>query len=501
MTHEEFTKRYRYSIESDRLGEGGFGEVFKAYDSFIDKWVAIKISKVKNDLQEIRLRNEVALINKLPPHPGIARYEECYTFTSIAGEFDFGILQYYEEGNLLQLMHKHSLNADQKFLLLKDLLEGIEFLHNNNIIHRDLKPQNVLIVKRGDYFVPKITDFGISKKLNSQSSSEYSNSLAGAGTLAYASPEQLAGKTIRKNCDLWAFGVIAYQVLLGQLPFTCGTYGTTSEAGRQEMLRQINQGITPELLSQISNPWQNIISQCLEISPEKRMKSASDCMEILEGKSRRKNTVQEKQSKNSFSMEEGTTEIISDTNPSGFLSNYGAFFKKLIIGVAFLSIILVIGLKVIPILKTKNSVKENLANTKNFEKEVPKQEVSISNLTNDDSVLVAQRNDKKIIDKPEDKVVNEVAPIKTSNEVLSKETKLTFDNGNYYIGTLKAGRMHGKGTFYFVVEDLISKNDPLERRARSGCYIEGEWFDGDLYKGKLYDKNGKLKDRFTLGHN
>jgi serine/threonine protein kinase len=486
MTHEEFKKRFRYSIENDRLGEGGFGEVFKAYDNFIDKWVAIKISKVKNDIQDIRLRNEVELINKLSVHPNIARYEECFTFTSIAGEFDFGILQYYEEGNLLQLMHKYNLNSDQKYLLLRDLLEGIEFLHKNNIIHRDLKPQNILIVKRSEYFVPKITDFGISKKLDVQKGSEYSNSLAGAGTLAYAAPEQLAGKAIRKNCDLWAFGVIAYQLLSGQLPFTCGTFGTTSEAGRQEMLRQINMGISPALLDQISQPWQKIIRQCLEIDPEFRMKSASDCLDILEGKNHRVQQGQNTNSQNSFSMEEGVTEIITLPKSSRRIFGNKKALKTLLGGLIFIFLILAIGFEFVT--KLKPSYKEKvIQNTI-----LPLKDTVVNNKLINSSQIVTKQDQVFKTNK-----TNENAEIGV-NEI---ETKLTFNNGNYYQGSIKDGKMHGKGIFYFVNEDIISKNDPMERRAESGCYIEGDWFNGDLYKGKLFDKNGKLKDRITLGRN
>jgi serine/threonine protein kinase len=183
MNQEDFKKRYKYDPSTDRLGEGGFGEVFKTYDTFLDKWIAIKISKVRADFQEIRLKNEVDLLNQLPAHPNVARYEECYTFRTISGEHDFAILQYYEAGNLLQVLKKYDLSLSQKYYLLSGLLEGIRFIHSQGIIHRDLKPQNVLIVCRDNNYIPKITDFGISKKLNFSKSTQFSNSLIGAGTI------------------------------------------------------------------------------------------------------------------------------------------------------------------------------------------------------------------------------------------------------------------------------------------------------------------------------
>ncbi|MDR1847973.1 MAG: protein kinase, partial [Bacteroidales bacterium] len=127
MTQQEFQRRYTYDINADKLGEGGFGKVFKAYDTYLDRWVAIKVSPV-GDVESLRLRKEVEMVSQLPAHPNIARYEECYSFSSFDGEYDFGILQYYEQGNLNQLLRSGSLTFEQKQSLLTQILEGLEFL-------------------------------------------------------------------------------------------------------------------------------------------------------------------------------------------------------------------------------------------------------------------------------------------------------------------------------------------------------------------------------------
>jgi len=163
-------------------------------------------------------------------------------------------------------------------------MDGIEFLHNNGIIHRDLKPQNILIVNRNGKYVPKITDFGISKKLDVNKSSVFTNSLAGAGTLSYASPEQLCGQTIKKNTDLWSFGVIAYWVLLGKLPFNTGNVTVTSEAGRIELFKQITKGEISGLICQLNSPWNELVKQCLIVDNEIRITNASECSLLLAGK-------------------------------------------------------------------------------------------------------------------------------------------------------------------------------------------------------------------------
>ncbi|MDR1055744.1 MAG: SUMF1/EgtB/PvdO family nonheme iron enzyme [Prevotellaceae bacterium] len=283
MDFQEFQQRYKYNAAVDRLGGGGFGEVFKAYDTHRDRWVAIKIAKVLPELENVRLKKEAEMVSRLPTHPNIAYYEECYTFSSFDGEYDFGILQYYEEGNLLQLLNKGALSSAQKQAVLKQILNGLDFLHKNGIIHRDLKPHNILIVKRGNEYIPKITDFGISKKLDVGKSSVFSNSLVGAGTLAYSSPEQLADKSIRKNTDLWSFGVIAFQTLSGELPFTTGGHAGTSEAGRQELFRQINGGQFTDKINATPEPWQTLIRRCLDPDADRRIKNCDDCYAVLDG--------------------------------------------------------------------------------------------------------------------------------------------------------------------------------------------------------------------------
>lgn len=283
MTQQEFQNRFIYNPSTDRLGKGGFGEVFKAYDTYRDRWVAIKMAKVETDQESVRLRKEVELVNQLPAHPNIAYYEECYTFNSFAGEYDFGILQYYEAGNLQQLTENNNLTISQKEKLLQQLLDGIEFLHSQGVIHRDLKPQNILIVKRGNEYIPKITDFGISKKLDINKSSVFNNSLAGVGTLSFSSPEQLGDTTIRKNTDLWSFGVIAFWLLGGELPFNTGIHASTSEAGRAELFNQIAQGTLPPSINRINQPWRKLIVACLKTSPDERIKNVESCKSLLAG--------------------------------------------------------------------------------------------------------------------------------------------------------------------------------------------------------------------------
>ncbi|MBE6203600.1 MAG: DUF1566 domain-containing protein [Rikenellaceae bacterium] len=279
MTQQEFTARYSYNPKSDQLGSGGFGSVYKAYDNEEDCFVALKIAAVDLQHPELRLRNEVAKAEHLK-HKNVARYDACYTFPTLSGEMDIAVMRYYEHGSLDSFMRRGDLTLDERYDILTQILEGIAYLHSHGIIHRDLKPQNVLIVHHADKYIPKITDFGISKQLEDGESSLVSNSVLG-GTRSYASPEQLCERTLRKNTDLWSFGVIAYNMLLGELPFTTGTFSASSDEGRSEQLRQVLSGKLPEGINHISEPWQSVIRGCLVVDGEKRLQHAEDCLGII----------------------------------------------------------------------------------------------------------------------------------------------------------------------------------------------------------------------------
>ena len=279
MTQQEFIERYHYDATRDLLGKGGFGRVYRAYDREEHEYVAIKMQSVDPDHPELRLRNEFEKVQQYR-HRYIARYKECYTFSSIDGEKDVAIMKYYKDGSLDALIKSKKLDLEVRFVMLRQILEGIAFLHSHGIIHRDLKPQNILIAEYDGTYEPLITDFGISKQLADGESSAVSNSILG-GTYSYASPEQLKETTIRKNTDLWSFGVIAYQMLTGALPFNCGTFSPTSQEGRQEQFRQMTSSVLPEALNNIPEPWQTLICECLVVDNTQRLTHVEDCMAIL----------------------------------------------------------------------------------------------------------------------------------------------------------------------------------------------------------------------------
>ena len=279
MTQAEFQERYSFDLNRDCLGRGGFGAVYRAHDTLRGRDVAIKIAEVKDE--HIRLKKEVDIAKSIPEHRNIAFYEDCHTIYMPTGYYDIAIMQYYEAGSLEQILQHEQLNLEQRCDILLQTLNGIDFLHSHDIIHRDLKPQNILVDRYKEKLTIKITDFGISKHLDGGENSFVSNSIVGAGTLSYASPEQLAERSIRRNTDLWSFGVLAFRILTGTLPFTTGNYSPSSEQGRGEIMRQITSGTLPPTIANVPQPWRRVIEECLNTDNNQRVQSAKECLEHL----------------------------------------------------------------------------------------------------------------------------------------------------------------------------------------------------------------------------
>lgn len=281
MTQQEFFKRFTYSVSTDRIGGGGFGTVYKAKDHVLHRTVAIKVSEVKTTAdgqKTFSLKDEFEALNHVPKHPNIANYEEFYSFEMPNGVFDYAVMQYYPDGNLSNAI-KQGLTAKQKEDIATQLLEGIAFLHEHKVVHRDLKPGNVLIVRDGENIIPLITDFGLSKAANMDDGSVFSNSFGG-GTQRYSSPEQLQGKPLRLNTDLWSYGAILYELFTGEQLFSAGSGAANTAQADLEIYNKIIHGDVSNL-GKMPEKWRSVAERCLVIDPELRAKSAAELLLML----------------------------------------------------------------------------------------------------------------------------------------------------------------------------------------------------------------------------
>jgi len=290
MTQQEFFNRYTFNVRTDKIGGGGFGAVYKAYDNTLHREVAVKVSEVKttSDGQKtFSLKDEFDALKGLPEHPNIANYEYLYSFEMPNGVFDYAVMQYYPDGSLSKAI-QDGLTAEQKEEIATQLLDGLDFLHSHQVVHRDFKPGNVLIVKHGGKVIPLITDFGLSKSANAADGSVFSNSFGG-GTARYSSPEQLQGKPLRFNTDLWSYGVVLYELFTGQPLFKAGSSAANSAQADLEIYNKIINGDVGERLGDMPEKWRKVLERCLVVDPKKRVQSAEELRALLSSE----NSVQE----------------------------------------------------------------------------------------------------------------------------------------------------------------------------------------------------------------
>ncbi len=284
MDSSEFTARFDYDPDEDLLGEGGFGKIFRAWDNVRNEYIALKMSKVQPDLEAFSLLNEYERVKSLE-HPNIARYMDCRRIKLPGmGTHDVALMKHYEHGNLSQLLAKQTLTQRQKERVIEGILDGISYLHQRRplIIHSDLKPSNILIVERRGFYIPLITDFGISRQAR-QDDKSYVTNTVGAGTYAYAAPEQWEAKELRPNADLWSFGILAIYVWFNgkKLPFRSDDLSMASESGRIEYMRRVMAlDFIPDLKG-LPETYRKMVLACLVTDPAKRVKSTVELQSLV----------------------------------------------------------------------------------------------------------------------------------------------------------------------------------------------------------------------------
>lgn len=194
------------------IGEGGMANVYLANDTILDRKVAVKVLRgdLATDEKFVRRFQREALSASSLNHPNIV---EMYDVGEDDGDF-YIVMEYVEGKNLKQLVKRRTkLSIPEVIDIMKQLTDGIAHAHDSFIIHRDIKPQNMLILDNG---LVKITDFGIAVALNSTQLTQ-TNSVM--GSVHYLPPEQAAGKGATFKSDIYALGIMMYELVTGRLPF------------------------------------------------------------------------------------------------------------------------------------------------------------------------------------------------------------------------------------------------------------------------------------------
>ncbi len=263
------------------IGAGGMGEVYKARDTRLDRIVAIKVLPTHlADRAELRERFEreaktIACLN----HPHI-----CTLFdTGHQDDIDFLVMEYIEGETLAQRLVKGALPIQQVLQYAVEIADALDNAHRKGITHRDLKPGNIMLTKSGT----KLLDFGLAKLKQDVTPSTPESQLAtmqGAitgegtilGTLQYMAPEQVEAKEVDARTDIFAFGVVVYEMATGKKAFE-----GKSQASLMAKILETDPPSMSSLQPMTPPALDRVVKKCLAKEPEKRWQAASDVCDEL----------------------------------------------------------------------------------------------------------------------------------------------------------------------------------------------------------------------------
>lgn len=258
----------RYQIVRT-LGEGGMANVYLAYDTILNRDVAIKILRgdLANDEKFVRRFQREALSASSLSHPNIV---EMYDVGEDDGQY-YIVMEYVEGKTLKQLLKKRGhLTITETVDIMLQLTDGIAHAHDSYIIHRDIKPQNVMILENG---LIKITDFGIAMALNSTQLTQ-TNSVM--GSVHYLPPEQANGEKATIKGDIYSMGILMYELLTGSIPYKGDNAVEIALKHLKEPLPSIREYI-PDLPQSI----ENVILKSTAKNPKNRYKDAREMYDDL----------------------------------------------------------------------------------------------------------------------------------------------------------------------------------------------------------------------------
>jgi len=261
----------RYRV-LEQIGAGGMGVVYRARDERLQRQVALKVlppGTLADDSARKRFRHEALALSQLN-HPNIATVHD---FDSQDG-IDFLVTELVPGVTLDERLAAGALPEKEVLQIGIQLADGLHAAHREGVIHRDLKPANLRLTPEGRL---KILDFGLAKRVDPAEQASMTQSIAepggAAGTLAYMAPEQLKGEKVDTRADLWAAGVVLYELATGQRPFD----GKTATGLAAEI---IHAGVPSPQQAQpkLSPRLADVMLKCLEKDADNRYQSARDLL-------------------------------------------------------------------------------------------------------------------------------------------------------------------------------------------------------------------------------
>jgi len=268
----------RYHI-LEQIGEGGMAIVYKAYDTRLESEVAVKVIRTENILPSVleralkRFEREAKALAKLT-HPNIVKVSDYGQFEGVP----YLVMPYLLGGTLKENLGK-PMPWKEAIQLLSPIAEALDYAHSQNMVHRDVKPSNILLTERGQ---PMLTDFGIAKVLDVEETMDLTGTSAAVGTPEYMAPEQVTAKTADHRADIYALGIVLYEMVTGRKPYTADT----------PMAVLIKQATDPlprptKFVSNLPDAAEKLLLKALAKDPDDRYQSMAEmavAMENLQSK-------------------------------------------------------------------------------------------------------------------------------------------------------------------------------------------------------------------------
>ncbi len=252
----------------EKLGEGGMGVVYKAQDTKLERLVALKFlpPHLASDEKDKQRFNQEAKAAAALNHPNI-----CTIYGIEEHDSDtFIVMEYIEGESLKAKIQQPQLPFEEIIDISLQIADGLKAAHEKGMIHRDIKSENVMVAKDGRV---RITDFGLAKLKGSLGLTRTGTTV---GTMSYMSPEQIQGLEVDQRTDLWAFGVVVYEMLTGELPFR----GQYEPAIMYEILN-VDPKAIQTVRQDVPEHLQVLVSRLLQKDPTKRSSAAAEIIDQL----------------------------------------------------------------------------------------------------------------------------------------------------------------------------------------------------------------------------
>ena len=252
-----------YVIEG-LVARSGMASIYRAIDERDGRVVALKIPHPDMESDPLlfdRFQREAAIGEKLV-HPGVTR-----VYASQSRSRVYMVMEWCEGRLLRQILGEGRISQDRAIRITLAVLDALEYIHENGVVHRDLKPENIMVDSEDDI---KLIDFGIAGDTAARRLT-YANLTAALGTADYISPEQVKGKRGDRRSDIYAMGVILYEMVTGKLPFS----GSNPMAVMNDRL--LNYPMPPSVADPTVSPQlQETIYRALERDPKSRYSTARE---------------------------------------------------------------------------------------------------------------------------------------------------------------------------------------------------------------------------------